>query len=88
MKDTKAQASTSSEIIVDEAPDGSAQVDVRLDQVTVGLNQEPTAELSGRERSVIFQHFLNVFQEGELVPQATISELAQVRSDLPRFTSL
>ncbi|WP_216902399.1 hypothetical protein [Synechococcus sp. CCY 9618] len=77
-----APASASGEIIVYEAPDGSAQVDVRLDQHTVWQNQKQIADLSGRECSVMSKHILNVFQEGELDPQATVAKFAQVRSDL------
>ena len=83
-----APASARGEIRVYEAPDGSAQVDVRFEEDTVWQNQKQIAELSGCERSVIFKHFLNVFQDGELDPQATGAELAQVLSDLPRFTCL
>lgn len=88
MRDTKALASATGEIIVYEASDGSAQVDVRLDQDTVWLNREQIAELFAGERSVMSMHIRNVFQEGELDPQATSAKLAQVRSDLPRFTCL
>lgn len=72
---------TSGEILVYEAPDGSAQVDVRLDQQTVWLNQEQMAELFGRERSVVTKHIRNVFKEGELAPKATSAKFAQVRSE-------
>lgn len=72
---------TSGEILVYEAPDGSAQVDVRLDQETVWLNQEQMAELFGRERSVVTKHIRNVFKEGELDPKATSAKFAQVRSE-------
>lgn len=72
---------TSGEILVYEAPDGSAQVDVRLDQETVWLNQEQMAELFGRERSVVTKHIRNVFKEVELDPKATSAKFAQVRSE-------
>lgn len=42
-----APASARGEIIVYEAPDGSAQVDVGLDQVNFWLYQEQTAEPLG-----------------------------------------
>jgi prophage maintenance system killer protein len=72
---------SSGEILVYEAPDGSAQVDVRLDQETVWLNQEQMAELFGRERSVVTKHIRNVFKEGELDPKTTSAKFAQVRSE-------
>lgn len=67
------------EIIVYEAPDGSAQVDVRLERETVWLSQQQMADLFGRERSVVTKHIRNAFREGELDPQATSAKFAQVR---------
>ena len=78
---TSFSESASGEILVYEAPDGSAQVDVRLDRETVWLNQEQMAELFGRERSVVTKHIRNVFKEGELDPNATSAKFAQVRSE-------
>jgi prophage maintenance system killer protein len=69
------------EILVYEAPDGSAQVDVRLERETVWLTQQQMADLFGRERSVVTKHVRNVFKEGELDPQATSAKFAQVRSE-------
>jgi prophage maintenance system killer protein len=78
---TSLAETSSGEILVYEAPDGSAQVDVRLDRETVWLNQEQMAELFGRERSVVTKHIRNVFKEGELDPMATSAKFAQVRSE-------
>lgn len=69
------------QIVVYVAPDGSAQVDVRLERETVWLTQQQMAELFGRERSVVTKHIRNAFQEGELDPQATSARFAQVRSE-------
>jgi prophage maintenance system killer protein len=78
---TSLAETSSGEILVYEAPDGSAQVDVRLDRETVWLNQEQMAELFGRERSVVTKHIRNVFKEGELDPKATSAKFAHVRSE-------
>ncbi|MCC6198143.1 MAG: hypothetical protein IT518_27130 [Burkholderiales bacterium] len=66
------------EIVVHEAPDGSAQVDVRLDRDTVWLRQEQMAELFGRERSVVTKHIRNVFKEGELESEAVRAKFARI----------
>lgn len=79
--------STSGQILVYEAPDGSAQVDVLLDRETVWLNQEQMAELFGRERSVVTKRIRNVFKEGELDPKETSAKFAQVRSEGGRLCS-
>ena len=69
------------QILVYEAPDGSAQVDVRLDRETVWLSQEQMAELFGRERSVVTKHVRNVFKEGELEPEAVRARFAHTAAD-------
>ncbi|MGH8278228.1 MAG: RhuM family protein [Gammaproteobacteria bacterium] len=69
------------EVIVYEAPDGSARVDVRLEQETVWLTQAQMAELFGRERSVITKHVNNVFGEGELGKESNVQNLHIASSD-------
>jgi hypothetical protein len=69
------------QILVYEAPDGSAQVDVRLERETVWLSQEQMAELFGRERSVVTKHVRNVFKEGELEPEAVRAKFAHTAAD-------
>ena len=57
-------------IVVYEAPDGAARVEVRLDRETVWLSLGQIAELFGRDNSVISRHLRNVFQTGKsTVPQ-------------------
>ena len=72
-------SSPSGQVLVYEAPDGTARVDVRLDHETVWLTQEQMGRLFGRERSVITKHVRNVFREGELEPEATCAKFAQVQ---------
>lgn len=69
------------EILVYEASDGSARVDVRLDRNTVWLTQDQMSQLFGRERSVITKHVRNVFREGELDARATCAKFAQVQAE-------
>jgi prophage maintenance system killer protein len=75
------------EVVVYEAPDGEVRVDVRLERETVWLTQQQMAELFGRERSVVTKHVRNVFQEGELDPEATCAKFALVRSEGGRTVS-
>ncbi|MCP9820786.1 hypothetical protein KBZ18_14980 [Synechococcus sp. Cruz-9H2] len=56
----------SGKILLFEAPDGRAQVDVRLDQETVWLSLNQIAELFGRDKSVISRHLRNIFDTEEL----------------------
>jgi hypothetical protein len=75
------------EVVVYEAPGGEARVDVRLEGETLWLSLMQMAELFGRERSVVTKHVRNVFQEGELDPEATCAKFALVRSEGGRTVS-
>ena len=69
------------EVLVYEAPDGAARVDVRLERDTVWLRQEQMSQLFGRERSVITKHVRNVFREGELDVEAVCAKFAHTAAD-------
>lgn len=71
------------EIVVYEAEDGGARVDVRLDRDTVWLSQEQMGRLFGRERSVITKHVRNVFTESELKEESNVQNLHIAGSDKP-----
>ena len=75
------------DVVVYEAPDGEARVDVRLDRETVWLTLQQMAELFGRDRSVVTRHVRNVFREGELDPEATRARFARVQSEGGRIVS-
>ena len=69
------------EVLVYEAADGSARVDVRLDHETVWLTQDQMSQLFGRERSVVTKHIRNVFREGELDPDSVCAKFAHTATD-------
>ena len=71
------------EVLVYEAADGSARVDVWLEQETVWLRQEQMSQLFGRERSVITKHLRNIFSEGELNQTSNVQNLHIAGSDKP-----
>ena len=70
-----------SEVVIYQNEQSQTQVSVRLDGETVWLTQEQMSQLFGRERSVITKHVRNVFQEGELTPEATCAKFAQVQTE-------
>ena len=77
------------EVLVYEAPDGGARVDVRLEAETVWLRQDQMSQLFERERSVITKHIRNVFAEGELDEKSNVQNLHIAGSDKPvRFYNL
>ena len=71
------------EVLVYEAPDGAARVDVRLERDTVWLSQQQMVELFGRDQSVIARHLRNAFQEGELTKESNMQFLHIAGSDKP-----
>ena len=71
----------SGEIVVYVAPDGSVQVDVRLDKETVWLSLNQIATLFGRDKSVISRHLRNVFSTGELQREGTVAKNATVQTE-------
>ncbi len=76
---------TQGEIIVFEADDGKATVDVQLQNETVWLSQAQIQELFKRERSVITKHINNVFKEGELQKIKYVQNL-HILPEMARFT--
>ena len=71
------------EIIVFEADDGKATVDVQLYNETVWLSQMQMQELFGRDQSVISRHVNNVFKEGELTQESNMQKMHIANSDKP-----
>ena len=67
------------EMLVYQAADGSAQVEVWLERETVWLSQAQMAQLFGRDKSVVSRHLRNVFASGELERAATVAKNAIVQ---------
>lgn len=63
---------TSGEIVVYEAPDGEARVEVVVREDTVWLTEGQMAGLFDRERSVVNRHIRNIFAEGELSREGSV----------------
>ena len=62
------------EIIIYQANQASAQIEVRVDDNTVWLSQEQIASLFGRNRVSITQHIGNIFKEKELIKEVVCKE--------------
>lgn len=71
------------EIVIYKAPDGNTNLDVRLENETVWLDQYQMAELFNRERSVISKHVSNIFKEGELPKESNVQKMHIAHSDKP-----
>ncbi|WP_187107079.1 hypothetical protein [Campylobacter hyointestinalis] len=53
-------------IIIYTPEDGSAEIDVRLIDETVWLNQEQLVKLYDSSKSNVSEHIKNIFSDGEL----------------------
>jgi len=73
-----------SEFLLYQTEDGQTRLEVRLVGETVWLSLRQMADLFQRDKSVISRHIRNVFEEGELRPQATVAEFATVQDESGR----
>lgn len=65
-------------IVIYQTPDGTTQLDVRLDGETVWITQNQMAQLFRRDKSVITRHINNIYAEGELERESTSAKFAFV----------
>ena len=70
-----------SEIAIFPGTDGQSRVLVRLQDETVWLTQTGLAELYQTTKQNISRHIQNIFNEGELLPEATVKQYLTVRSE-------
>jgi hypothetical protein len=71
---------TGDRFLVYESKDG-VRVDLQVAGDTFWATQQQMAELFGVDRSVITKHLANIYEEGELDPDATSAKIAQVRKE-------
>lgn len=69
------------EVVVYEAQDGTARVDVRLEGENLWLSLAQIADLFGRDKSVISRHLRNVLESGELDREAVVAKNATTAAD-------
>ena len=61
--------------------DGQIHLDVRLQDENIWLNQRQMAELFERSVKTINEHLQNIYEDGELVPEATIRKYRIVQRE-------
>jgi hypothetical protein len=69
------------QFLVYQAEDGKLKLDVRFEDESVWLSQRLMAELFQKDVRTISEHIQNVYDEGELVPEATIRKFRIVRME-------
>lgn len=70
-------------IVIYQDPDGTVDLDVRLERDTVWLTQKQMSELFDTERSVITKHLNNIFASGELDRASNVQKMHIPGSDRP-----
>ncbi len=70
-----------SSIEIYRSPEGTVELDVKLENETVWLTQEQMSILFGRDRTVITKHINNCYNEGELDKNITCAKFAHVGQD-------
>ena len=68
-------------MLVYQTDDGKIKLDVRLEDETVWLTQQLIAEFFQTTVPNISMHIRNIFEEGELTPEATIKKFLTVRQE-------
>ncbi|OGW28365.1 MAG: hypothetical protein A2X59_10330 [Nitrospirae bacterium GWC2_42_7] len=81
MKKKKEPVSERGELILYQTEDGKTRIEVRLQDETVWLSQKLMAELFQTTKQNISLHIQNIFDEGELMPEATVKEYLTVQTE-------
>ncbi|MFC1896548.1 virulence RhuM family protein [Thermodesulfobacteriota bacterium] len=69
------------QFLVYAAEDGRVKIDVRLEDETVWLTQQLMADLFQTSQQNISLHIQNIYEEGELAPEATHKKYLSVRRE-------
>lgn len=86
-RDTKDLVPATGELLVYVGDDGAAHVQVQLIEGTVWLTQKLMAQLYGKDVRTINEHLQNIYDEGELEPEATIRKFRIVGTEGNRSVS-
>lgn len=70
-----------SDLILYTSDDGSTRIDLRVDGGTIWLSQGEIAELFQTSKPNISIHTKNIFDDGELFPEATVKESLTVQTE-------
>ena len=75
------EADNNDNMLIYQSADGNIKIAVRFEKETVWLSLDQMATLFGRDKSTISRHVKNVFEEGELSPEATVANFATVQAE-------
>jgi len=69
------------QFLIYQAEDGKLKLEVRLEDETIWLSQKLMAELFQTTKQNISLHIQNIYDEGELLPEATVKKYLTVRKE-------
>ena len=69
------------EFLIYQTDDGHVKLDVRLDNETIWLTQQMIAESFQTIVPNISMHIKNIYNEGELQPEATVKDFLTVQQE-------
>jgi len=69
------------DIVIYQAPDGEARLEVRLDRETIWLSQRQMALLFEKDTDTVGLHIRNIYREGELEEAATTEDSSVVQEE-------
>jgi hypothetical protein len=78
---TREKRDSRGEIVLYQAPDGTVELDVRLDRESLWLSLNQMSALFKRDKSVISRHLGNVFRTKELDRDSTVAFFATVQNE-------
>jgi hypothetical protein len=81
MTEKDSEMPTKSSILLYQTGDGRPRIEVRLENETVLLNQRLMSELFQKDVRTINEHIKNIYDEGELTPEATIWKFRIVQTE-------
>jgi hypothetical protein len=84
MKKLPEDPSRNSELILYQDEGGQTRIEVRLTENTVWLSQKLISDLFQKDLRTINEHIQNIFEEGELEPEATIRKFRIVQTEEKR----
>jgi len=76
-----------SQLLIYQAEDGVIKIDVRFENETVWLSQQLMAELFQTTKQNVGQHLKNVFEDGELSPEAVVKKFFTTAADGKNYDS-
>jgi len=68
-----------SQLVIYQTETGETKIDVRFKDETVWLSQQLMAELFQTTKQNISLHIANIYEDKELLPQATVKEFLTVQ---------